>query len=78
MKKYNINTHTFDNISEKTALDKLLDELKEPLEKIREDLEHKAVLNLTDDVTWLKRNLIITQICFGVAIIALAIGYMLK
>lgn len=78
MKKYNINTSTFDKLDEKSSIDDLLNSLKKPLEKVREELEHQAIIHMIEDITWLKRNLIITQICFGLAIIVLAISSMLK
>lgn len=73
-----LNTSMFDEKENKPSFEKFLDSLNEDLGKLRDKMALQAIPQIIKDIDWLKRNLIITQICFGICIVALIIFSVLK
>lgn len=73
-----LNTSMFDEKETKPSFEKFLDSLNEDLGKLRDKMALQAIPQIIKDIDWLKRNIIITQICFGICIVALIIFSVLK
>lgn len=76
--KSKLNTSMFDELETKNTFEKIIESVSKDLGELQDKLAIKIVPQLARDITWLKRNLIITQICFGVCIVVLIIFSVLK
>ena len=76
--KSKLNTSMFDELETKNTFEKIIERVSKDLGELQDKLAIKIVPQLARDITWLKRNLIITQICFGICIVGLIIFSVLK